>query len=445
MTTDRLSIALAQLDSAEGAVTANLDRVRTARAEAAARGADLVLCPEWTASGPPPDGGFAPALLDAVEEGVRALAAETADGGPALLVGAPWRQDGRTHGGLVLLDGGAVATLRFRHHRPEGAPFVAGPVPGPMSVRGVRLGVMAGADLESLDVAETLAESGAEILAVLDAEPFAPGGHDRRVQAAVVRVIECGLPLVRVNPAGGQGGRVFDGASFVIGADRSLCIQAPAFEEHLALTRWERDTDGAWGCAEGERIAPPEGAEALYRALALRLAGHANKNGFAGAVVPLDGGPNGGLDSALSAALAVDALGAERVRALLLPGPDSAADRQDDAVETAELLGCRCDRVAIEPALRAFDSLLAPIIAGGEADALDTGLRARVRAVALATLAEGMAALAVTPADPPAGGFAALAGVGAAAVRDLVRWRNAHSAPGLRGPAGRVVPARVAG
>ncbi|NYZ15666.1 NAD(+) synthase [Azospirillum sp. RWY-5-1] len=440
MTTDRISIALAQLDCAEGAVTANLDRVRTARAEAAARGADLVLCPEWTASGPPPDGGFAPALLDAVEEGVRALAAETADGGPALLIGAPWRQDGRTHGGLVLLDGGAVATLRFRHHRPEGAPFVAGPVPGPMSVRGVRLGVMAGADLESLDVAETLAESGAEILAVLDAEPFAPGGHDRRVQAAVVRVIECGLPLVRVNPAGGQGRRVFEGASFAIGADRSLRVQATAFEEHLVLTRWERDDD-AWICAEGERIAPTEGAEALYRALTLRLAGHANKNGFAGAVVPL----NGGLDGALSAALAVDALGAERVRVLLLPGPDSAADRLDDAVETAELLGCRCDRVAIEPALRAFDSMLAPIIAGGDADALDTGLRARVRAVTLATLAEGMAALAVTPADPPPGGFAAFAGVDAAAVRDLVRWRNAHSAPGLRGPAGRVVPARVGG
>lgn len=441
MTTDRISIALAQLDPAEGSVTANLERVRTARAEAAARGADLVICPEWAASGPPPDGGFAPALLDAVEEGVRALAAETADGGPALLVGAPWRRDGRTHSGLILLDGGAVATLRFRHHRPEGAPFAAGPVPGPMSVRGVRLGVMAGADLDSLDVAETLAESGAEILAVLDAEPFAPGGHDRRVQAAVVRVIESGLPLVRVNPAGGQGGRVFEGASFAIGADRALRVQAPAFEEHLALARWERDADDAWTCAVGERIAPPEGAEALYRALALRLAGHANKNGFAGAVVPLDGGPA----DALAAALAVDGLGAERVRVLLLPGPDSAGDRLDDAAETAELLGCRIDRVAIGPALRAFDGMLAPAIGGGDADALETGLRARVRAVVLATLAEGMAALAVTPADPPPGGFAALSGVDASGVRELVRWRNAHSAEGLRGPAGRVVPARVGG
>ena len=441
MTTDRLSIALAQLDSAEGAVTANLDRVRTARAEAAARGADLILCPEWTASGPPPAGGFDPAVLDAVEDGVRALAAETADGGPAVLLGAPWRQDGRTHSGLILLDGGAIATLRFRHHRPEGACFAAGPVPGPMSVRGVRLGVMAGADLESLDVAETLAESGAEILAVLDAEPFAPGAHDRRVQAAVVRVIESGLPLVRVNPAGGEGGRVFEGASFVIGADRALRVQAPAFEEHLALTRWDRAGDDAWDCAEGECIAPSEGVEALYRALALRLAGHANKNGFAGAVVPLDGGPA----SALAAALAVDALGAERVRVLLLPGPDSAEDRLEDAMETAELLGCRIDRVAIEPALRVFDSMMAPAIAARDGDALDSGLRARVRALTLATLAEGMAALAVTPADPPPGGYAALAGVDGAAVRELVRWRNAHSAAGLRGPAGRVVPARVAG
>lgn len=442
MTTDRLSIALAQLDPAEGAVTANLERVRTARAEAAARGADLLLCPEWTASGPPPSaGGFAPALLDEVEEGVRALAAETADGGPALLLGAPWRQDGRTYGGLILLDGGTVATVRFRHDRPEGAAFAAGPVPGPMNVRGVRLGVMAGADLDALDVAETLAESGAEILAVLDAEPFAPGGHDRRMQAAVVRVMETGLPLVRVNPVGGQGARAYEGASFAIGADRALRVQAPAFEEHLTLTRWERDAEDAWTCAEGERIAPPEGAEALYRALAIRLAGHANKNGFPGAIVPLDGGP----DSALAAALAVDALGADRVHALLLPGPDSADDRLDDAVETAELLGCRCDRIAIEPALRAFDTMLAPAIAGRAVDTVDPGLRERVRAVTLATLAEGVAALAVTAADPPPGGFAALAGVDAATARELVRWRNAHSAEGLRGPAGRVVPARVEG
>ena len=223
--TDRLSIALAQINPTVGNVAANIDRIRNARAEAAARGADLMVCPELVVTGyPPEDLVLKPFFLDVVEQAVRDLAAETADGGPALLVGAPWRDGGRCYNAALLLDGGTVAATRFKVDLPnygvfdEKRVFVPGPLPGPINVRGVRLGVPICEDMWSADVIETLAESGAEILVVPNGSPFEVGKHDQRVQLAVQRVTESGLPLLYVNQVGGQDELVFDGQSFALDA-----------------------------------------------------------------------------------------------------------------------------------------------------------------------------------------------------------------------------------
>ncbi len=464
--TDRLSIALAQINPAAGDLTANAGLIRAARAEAAARGADLVICPAGSVSGTPLlDLAALPAFLDAVEETVRALAEVTADGGPALLVGAPWREGRGRHNAALLLDGGKLAAVRFQAVTDDGeigAPeedrFNSGPMPGPVNVRGVRIGLLIGGDLTTGDVAETLAESGAELLVAMLASPFASGRADERVQAAVARVVECGLPLVAVNLVGGQEERVFDGGSFALAPGGRLVAQAPLFAEHLLLTRWERGADDSWDSSEAETIPPAEGTEALYSALMLGLHDAVTKRGAPGVVVGL----TGGLDSALVAALAVDALGPERVLAVRAPLPageagpltDNLTDSLADTAEIVELLGCRLDNVALAPVLKAADSLLAPAFAGRESAAAADRLHARLRAATLAVLAERMGALLLSTADwtdwllglvaeETGCGYAVLFDVPKTAVLELARWRNANQPAGSRGPAGRVVPERV--
>src|SRR3954454_5729697 len=301
--TDRIAIALAQLNPTVGAISANIGRIRTARAEASARSSDLMVCPELAVSGyPTGDLVTKPFFLNAVEAAVREFASETAEGGPAVLLGAPWRADGKVHDAVLLLDAGVIATMCFSHIPPDGANslFAAGPVPGPLNFRGIRLGVLVGDDISTPDVAEALGECGAELLVHISATPFGTDAQDRRMSVAVARVTETGLPQVCLNQTGGQDELVFDGSSFALGVDNALKAHAPAFREVLAVTRWERGDDEDWICREGELAPPPAGHEAVWQALMLGLRDYVNKNGFAGVLIGL----SGGIDSALVAALA---------------------------------------------------------------------------------------------------------------------------------------------
>jgi len=457
--TDRLSIALAQTNPTVGNVTANIDRIREARAEAAARGADLVVCSELVVCGyPPEDLVLKPFFLDLVENAVNGFAQETADGGPAVLIGAPWRQDGRTYNAAVLLDGGKVAAVRFKHDLPnygvfdEKRVFAAGPLPGPINFRGVRLGVLVCEDMWTPDAAETLAETGAEILIVPNGSPYEVDKHDRRVQLAVARVTETGLPLIYVNQVGGQDELVFDGASFALGADRALKAQAPSFAEHLTLTRWERGEDEVWHCREGEVVPPAMGPAGIYQALVLGLKDYVNKNRFPGVIL----GMSGGVDSALSAAIAVDALGADRVHCVMMPSPYTSQESLDDAAEAAELLGCRIDTIPIIPAMEAFDRMLAPAFAGRDPDITEENLQARSRGMTLMALSNKFGAMVLSTGNKSemsvgystlygdmCGGYAVLKDVYKTTVYELCRWRNANLPPDARGPAGRVVPERI--
>ena len=306
--TDHIAIALAQVNPVVGDIDGNLDKLREARREAAALGADLVVFSELTVSGyPPEDLVLKPFFLDVVEAGVAKLAEETGDGGPAMIIGAPWRQAGGTYNAALLLDGGKIAGLRFKHDLPnygvfdEKRVFAAGPVPGPISFRGVRLGLMVCEDMWAPDVAECLEESGAEILVVPNGSPYESDKLDERLSLAVARVTESGLPLIYVNQVGGQDELVFDGVSFVLGADAALKAQAPAFRTHVMLTQWSRDADAdGWTCTVADRAAPAEGLEALYGAMVLGLRDYVNKNRFPGVLLGL----SGGIDSALSAVVA---------------------------------------------------------------------------------------------------------------------------------------------
>src|SRR5258708_4604984 len=318
---NRLVIALAQIPAIVGDIAGNRDRLRKARAEAAAFGADILLAPELYLSGyPPEDLVLKPAFQEACRAACEELARDTADGGPATLVGLPWVEDGKLYNAMALLDGGRIEAVRFKVDLPnygvfdEKRVFAAGPSPGPIVFRGARVGVPICEDIWGPDPVECIAETGGEILLVPNASPYERGKVAIRQNIAASRVVESGLPMIYLNQVGGQDELVFEGASFALNADRTLAVQLPAFRQIVARTVWERGPSG-WRCAEGERAVVEEDDEADYAACVLGLRDYVENNRFPGVVLGL----SGGVDSALCAAMAVDALSAARVHAVMLP------------------------------------------------------------------------------------------------------------------------------
>ena len=317
--TATFTITLAQLNPTVGDVAGNAAKARAARDKAKADGADLVVLPELFIAGyPPEDLVLKPAFQAACRAAVEELARETADGGPAMLIGTPWVEDGKLYNACALLDDGRIAALRFKANLPnygvfdEKRVFARGPAAGPVTVRGIRVGVPICEDIwleeseEYENVVECLAETGAEILVVPNGSPYARDKNDLRLSIAVARVTESGLPLVYLNQVGGQDELVFDGASFALNADLSVAAQLPAFEESITTLHWTKGADG-WRCS-GPVVPLVEGDKGDYAACVLGLRDYVRKNGFPGVLL----GVSGGIDSALCAAIAVDALGAEQ-------------------------------------------------------------------------------------------------------------------------------------
>ena len=465
--TDRLKIALAQLNPVVGDVAGNLRRLREARAEAASLGAELMVASELVLCGYPPEDLVLKAhFLEEVETALDALALETADGGPALLIGAPWREDrtrqealrGHVFNAAFLLADGEVAAVRCKHELPnygvfdEVRVFKPGPLPGPVSFKGVRLGVMVCEDMWVEDVAECLEESAAELLVVINGSPFEWDKYDERMQLAVARVVETGLPLVYVNQVGGQDELVFDGGSFVLNADRALATQMPAFETAIALTAWHRGEDDGWHCEAGRMEPLEEGLEPIYRALILGLRDYVGKNGFPGVVIGL----SGGIDSALSAAIAADALGAEQVRCVMMPSPYTSRESLEDAAECAGLLGLQLDDVSIEPAMQAFETMLRPLFDSLPPDTTEENIQARARGILLMALSNKFGHMVLSTGNKSemsvgyatlygdmCGGYNVLKDVYKTMVYKLSQWRNQALPKGALGPAGRVIPERI--
>src|SRR5271165_5275038 len=368
---DRLAIAVAQLNPVVGDVTGNLERARAARAQAARDGADIVAYSELFIAGyPPEDLVLKPAFQAACRAAIETLARETGDGGPAVLIGTPWLEDGKLYNAYALLAGGEIEAIRFKVNLPnygvfdEKRVFASGPLPGPVSFRGVRIGLPVCEDTwtdwgDYENVVECLAETGAELLIVPNGSPYWRDKAEVRLNVTVARVTEAGLPLLYINQVGGQDELVFDGASFALNADRSIAFQLPAFREEILTTHWSR-IDGVWRCARGE-IAPAEDLDkADYTACVLGLRDYVNKNRFPGVVIGL----SGGVDSALCAAMAVDALGAPRVRCIMLPYRFTSQASLDDAAAIATALGIHYDIVPIAPAVEGLETALAPLTAG---------------------------------------------------------------------------------
>ncbi|SIR01709.1 NH(3)-dependent NAD(+) synthetase [Rhizobium sp. RU35A] len=454
-----LRIALAQLNPTVGDVAGNLALAREARRDAAGQGADLVVFTELFLSGyPPEDLVLKPSFLKACWKALEALVEDTRDGGPGIVIGLPRQGPKGRHNSVAIVDGGTIIGLRDKIDLPnygefdEKRVFDEGEMPGPVNFRGVRIGVPICEEIwNDLGVCETLAESGAELLIVPNGSPYYRGKVDVRHQVALRQVIESGLPLIFVNQLGGQDELVFDGASFGFNADRTLAFQMTEFETALAVTDWHRDGD-TWRCTHGPVVTVPEREEADYRACLLGFRDYVNKNGFKSVVLGL----SGGIDSAVCAAIAVDALGAERVRTVMLPYRYTSEDSFKDAADCAKALGCRYDIVPISEPVEGFLSALSDTFEGTEEGITEENLQSRTRGTILMAISNKFGAMVVTTGNKSEmsvgyatlygdmnGGFNPIKDLYKMQVYALAEWRNRHVPTGALGPGGEVIPHNI--
>lgn len=455
-----LRIAVAQLNPVLGDIPGNLALARKARAQAAAKGADLVLFTELFISAyPPEDLVLKPAFVEACMAAVEAFAADTADGGPGVVIGCPLRTDEGLFNAAAVIDGGRIIAWRAKVDLPnygefdEKRVFQAGAMPGPVNFRGVRLGIPVCEDVwGDLGVCETLAESGAEILLVPNGSPFHKGKLDMRHQVVLRQVIETDRPVVYANMVGGQDELLFDGASFAFNADRSLAFQLPEFDAVVAVSEWRREEGGGWACRAGPSAEIPVAEEAVWRACVLGLQDYVNKNGFKSVVLGL----SGGIDSAVVAAMAVDALGAERVHCVMLPYRYTAASSLEDAEACARALRVRYDVVEIKHPVEGFSQALASLFGDRAPDVTEENIQSRTRGVILMALSNKFGAMVVTTGNKSEmsvgyatlygdmnGGFNPIKDLYKTEVFRLARWRNANLPHGSLGRAGEMVPERI--
>jgi NAD+ synthase len=455
---DRLAIAVAQLNPIVGDVAGNLERARRARAQAARDGADVVAYPELFIAGyPPEDLVLKPAFQAACRSAVETLAREAADGGPAMLIGTPWLEDGKLYNAYALLLGGRIEAIRYKVDLPnygvfdEKRVFAPGPLPGPIVINGVRIGIPICEDIWGPEIVECLTETGGEILLVPNGSPYWRGKTEHRINIAVSRVVEAELPLIYINQVGGQDELVFDGASFGLNADRSVAFQLPAFRETVVTTHWVR-VGGVWQCSAGPHAAAEESDKSDYMACVLGLRDYVDKSGFKGVVLGL----SGGIDSALCAAMATDALGAERVRCVMLPYRYTAQESLDDAASIAKALGVHYDVVPIENAVLGLERSLADLFASHPRDVTEENLQARARGTILMAISNKFGVMVVTTGNKSEmsvgyatlygdmnGGFNPIKDLYKTEVYRLSQLRNRWKPDGALGPAGLVIPENV--
>ncbi len=454
---DSFKLALAQLNPFVGDLDGNVQRARAARAKAAAQSADLVVFTELFLTGYPiEDLVLKPALQKAAREACEALARDTSDGGPAMLVGLPWAEGPFVYNAVALLDAGRIETVRFKANLPnygvfdEKRVFAPGPLPQPIDVRGLLIGVPVCEDIWSEEVCETLAKTG-KLLVVPNASPYWMDKQDQRYIVAGARIAETGLPLVYVNQVGGQDELVFDGASFVINADSKLALQMPAWEEALGLTEWRRE-EGRWRCLPGPLAEVEEGNAANYLACVTGLRDYVEKNGFPGVVLGL----SGGIDSALCAAIAVDALGPERVHCVMLPFSYTSNESLNDAAACAEALSVRYDIMPIHAAVDGLTQSLATVFEGAAPDATEENLQSRARGTLLMAISNKLGPMVVTTGNKSEvsvgyatlygdmnGGFNPIKDLYKTQVYALSRYRNRERPKGCLGPEGVVIPENI--
>jgi NAD+ synthase len=454
---ERFRLSLAQLNPTVGDLEGNAQMARAAWAEARDAGADMVAFPEMFLTGYQlQDLVKKPAFAMDVQH-VLARLAEACAEGPAIGIGGPLPGGDKPFNAYFVLQGGAVTAQVLKHHLPnykvfdEKRYYHPGDPAGPVRVGPVRIGIPICEDAWFEDVTETLAETGAEILLVPNGSPYHRGKMDTRQAIMVSRVIETGLPLAYLNLFGGQDDQVFDGASFVLNPHGVLTHQMPAFEPALTHVDFEPGPEG-WQAVPGEMTPQPDAWEADYRVMVEALRDYFAKSGFSKAVLGL----SGGIDSALVAAIAADALGPGNVRCVMLPSRYTSEVSLADAADVAKRLGTRLDTVPIGASHDAVIDTLAPLFAGTDPGITEENIQSRLRGVMLMALSNKFGEMLLTTGNKSevavgyatiygdmAGGYNPIKDLYKTRVFETCRWRNAHHFDWMKGPSGEVIPPRV--
>lgn len=455
--TDHFTITMAQLNPTVGDIPGNIAKIRQVY-QAHKSTADLIAFTEMVVSGYPTDDlVLKPFFIDRVMAAIEKLANEIDGKGASLLISAPWRDaNGRVYNAALLLHDGRVVAQRYKHNLPnygvfdEVRVFAAGDLPLPIDFKGRRLGVLTCEDMWFPEVTSHLKQHGAEILIIPNGSPFEIDKNHIRLEHARARVTESGLPLLYINQVGGQDELVFDGASFVLDHTGKVLTQLPSHVEYISTTVWQAGRP--WICKSFEApVTLLAGPAAIYQTLVLGLRDYVEKNGFPGVLF----GMSGGVDSALSAAIAVDALGADKVQCFMMPSPYTSQDSIDDAAQCAELLGIRHQTVSIGPAMEAFDVMLKNV-ANENGGITAENIQSRSRGVFLMAMSNTTGAMVLSTGNKSevsvgyatlygdmCGGYNALKDVYKTTVFDLCHWRNQNHPTDAKGPEGRVIPERI--
>ena len=457
--TQAVNIYIAQLNPTVGAIDANVAAIAAAHARAHEATADLMVTPELSVIGyPPEDLVMKPFFQRQAKKAVEGLAKLTQGGKPAMLVGSCWVIDGELYNVVLLLDGGEIKDIIIKYQLPnygvfdEMRVFKAADSPqDPIEFRGLKLGVMVCEDMWFADSAAHAKARGADVLIVPTCSPFEIDKHSERLDHAKRRVAETGLPLMFVNQISGQDELVFEGASYVLNEDGAMLLQMKAWTEHEYLTSWVKSPNG-WKCETQHKENIPQGLEAIYQAMVLGLRDYVRKNHFPGVVLGL----SGGVDSALSAAVAVDALGADKVDCVMMPSKYTGDESLSDAAGNAENLGVNYTTIAIKPGVEAFDTMLEGAFKDTSPDTTEENIQSRLRGMILMSLSNKFGRMVLTTGNKSemsvgyatlygdmCGGYSVLKDVYKTTAFDLCRWRNAHVPEGGLGPSGEVIPDNI--
>lgn len=455
--TDRFRLTLAQLNPTVGDLDGNAAQARAAWDEARLAEAQMVALPElfiagYNAQDLPLKNAF---TLDCMEA-VRKLAADCADG-PTLAIGTPWIEGTELFNAYCICSGGKIVTTVFKHHLPNETVFdevrvyASGDIGGPYAVGNTRIGSPVCEDAWHPDVAETLAETGAEFLLVPNGSPYYRNKYETRLNHMVARVVETGLPLIYLNMVGGQDDQIFDGGSFVLNPHGAPVIQLPVFEDAIAHVDLERTAEG-WRALPGDFVHHPDAMEQDYHAMVLALRDYCRKTGFSKVLL----GMSGGVDSALVATIAVDALGSENVRCVMLPSEYTSDHSLEDAKACATALGAHYDFVPIAEGRAAITATLEPLFKGLEPDLTEENIQSRLRGLLLMALSNKFGEMLLTTGNKSevavgyatiygdmAGGYNPIKDLYKTRVFDICRWRNANARDWMKGPEGTVIPDRI--
>ena len=454
---DRFRMTLAQLNPVVGDLAGNAAKAREAWEAAREADADMVALPEMFITGyNAQDLVVKPAFHTAAIEAVRQLAKDCAEG-PAMAIGGPWVEGVELFNAYFILRGGRIVSTVLKHHLPnetvfdEVRIFDSGPIGGPYSVGNTRIGSPICEDAWHEDVAETLAETGAEFLLVPNGSPYYRNKFETRLNHMVARVVETGLPLIYLNMVGGQDDQVFDGGSFALNPGGALAVQLPVFDECIAHVDLERGESG-WRVLPGEVAGLPDAYEQDYRVMVQALRDYLAKTGFKKVLLGL----SGGVDSAIVAAIAADAIGPENVRCVMLPSEYTSDHSLEDAQAVANAIGCRYDYVPISGPRAAVTEALAPLFEGLKPDLTEENIQSRLRGLLLMAMSNKFGEMLLTTGNKSevavgyatiygdmAGGYNPIKDLYKTRVFETCRWRNANNRDWMMGPAGEVIPPRV--